>query len=90
MPWGQLNLETTELTQILLQRRFVPPSFNDIRLILNTAQIMGLMSAGPLELATFDGDVTLYDDGQSLEPSNTVIKQIICQSPFHLRSSAKP
>ena len=40
-------------------RRFVPPSFNDIRLLLNTAQIMGLLSAGPLELATFDGDVTL-------------------------------
>lgn len=40
-------------------RRFVPPSFNDIRLILNTAQIMGLLSAGPLDLATFDGDVTL-------------------------------
>lgn len=40
-------------------RRFVPPSFNDIRLILNTAQLIGLTSAGSLELATFDGDVTL-------------------------------
>jgi IMP and pyridine-specific 5'-nucleotidase len=40
-------------------RRFVPPSFNDIRLILNTAQLMGLTSAGPVDLATFDGDVTL-------------------------------
>lgn len=61
-------------------RRFVPPSFNDIRLILNTAQIMSLvrprhptrdtssLTYGPsqLKLLTFDGDVTLYDDGASL------------------------
>ncbi|RMZ90172.1 hypothetical protein DV736_g2583, partial [Chaetothyriales sp. CBS 134916] len=58
-------------------RRFVPPSFNDIRLILNTAQIMSIMTPKPyrgvqtpkgsiLELMTFDGDVTLYDDGASL------------------------
>jgi IMP and pyridine-specific 5'-nucleotidase len=38
----------------------VPPSFNDIRLVLNTAQLMGVTSSGPLDLATFDGDVTLY------------------------------
>ena len=61
-------------------RRFVPPSFNDIRLILNTAQIMSLVrpqhptrdnsdmtpSPSQLKLLTFDGDVTLYDDGASL------------------------
>jgi IMP and pyridine-specific 5'-nucleotidase len=62
-------------------RRFVPPSFNDIRLILNTAQIMSLITpshpsrSAPsfptpdkplLKLLTFDGDVTLYDDGASL------------------------
>ncbi|KAF3207543.1 IMP 5'-nucleotidase, variant 2 [Orbilia oligospora] len=34
-------------------------SFNDIRLILNTAQIMSLVKGGPLQLVTFDGDVTL-------------------------------
>jgi IMP and pyridine-specific 5'-nucleotidase len=55
----------------------VPPSFNDIRLILNTAQIMGVAAAGALDLATFDGDVTLYDDGKSLEPDNPVITRII-------------
>lgn len=41
----------------------MPPSFNDIRLILNTAQLMGLIAqnsdGGGLDLATFDGDVTL-------------------------------
>jgi len=59
-------------------RRFVPPSFNDIRLILNTAQLMGLTSAGPVDLATFDGDVTLYDDGESLEPASPIIPRILC------------
>ena len=41
-------------------RRFVPPSFNDIRLTLNSAQILGLVRDGPPRLVTFDGDVTLY------------------------------
>lgn len=63
--------------RFISSRRFVPPSFNDIRLILNTAQVMGLAAAGPLDLATFDGDVTLYDDGKSLEPDNPVITRII-------------
>jgi IMP and pyridine-specific 5'-nucleotidase len=58
-------------------RRFVPPSFNDIRLVLNTAQIMSLVRTGPLELVTFDGDVTLYDDGQSLTPDNPAIPRIL-------------
>ena len=73
----------------------MPPSFNDVRLVLNTAQLMGVTSTGRLDLATFDGDVTLYgfisnntehetnqissyDDGQSLEPTNPVIQRIIC------------
>lgn len=63
--------------RFISSRRFVPPSFNDIRLILNTAQIMGVTTSGPLDLATFDGDVTLYDDGKSLEPQNEVIARII-------------
>ena len=62
--------------RFISSRRFVPPSFNDIRLILNTAQVKGLAAAGPLDLATFDGDVTLYDDGKSLEPDNPVITRI--------------
>ncbi|PQE07385.1 IMP-specific 5 -nucleotidase 1 protein [Rutstroemia sp. NJR-2017a WRK4] len=66
--------------RFISSRRFVPPSFNDIRLILNTAQLMGVMAEGPVELATFDGDVTLYDDGKSLEPTNPVIERIISKS----------
>lgn len=63
--------------RLISRRRYVPPSFNDVRLILNTAQVMSLVRAGPLELVTFDGDVTLYDDGQSLLPTNPVIPRIM-------------
>lgn len=58
-------------------RRFVPPSFNDIRLTLNTAQLMGLVRRSELQLVTFDGDVTLYDDGAALTADNPVIPRII-------------
>ncbi|KAF2147842.1 IMP-specific 5-nucleotidase [Myriangium duriaei CBS 260.36] len=58
-------------------RRFVAPSFNDIRLVLNTAQLMSLVSGGGVDLMTFDGDVTLYDDGESLNPENPVISRLL-------------
>ena len=35
------------------------------------------MRQGSLGLVTFDGDVTLYDDGQSLMPDNPVIPKIL-------------
>lgn len=57
-------------------RRYVAPSFNDVRLILNSAQIMAV-TGGVLQLATFDGDVTLYDDGMSLEPDNPVVSRLL-------------
>ncbi|KAI4213172.1 MAG: hypothetical protein LQ351_004118 [Letrouitia transgressa] len=58
-------------------RRFVPPSFNDIRLTLNSAQLISLVRGGPIELVTFDGDVTLYEDGQSLKEENPIIQRIL-------------
>lgn len=66
-------------------RRFVPPSFNDIRLILNTAQILSLVQPSShasiqtkkLELMTFDGDVTLYDDGGSLDTTSPVVPYLL-------------
>lgn len=58
-------------------RRFVSPSFNDVRLILNSAQIMAVTTYSSLQLATFDGDVTLYDDGQSLEPSSPIVPRLL-------------
>jgi IMP and pyridine-specific 5'-nucleotidase len=59
-------------------RRFVAPSFNDVRLILNSAQCMAVASTpGALQLATFDGDVTLYDDGGSLEADSPVVPRLL-------------
>lgn len=62
---------------MISRRRFVAPSFNDIRLILNTAQLLGLVRGPGLDLVTFDGDVTLYDDGACLTPDNPAIPRII-------------
>lgn len=59
-------------------RRLVCPSFNDIRLILNTAQALALAKAvEPLKMCTFDGDVTLYEDGKSLANDSEVIARLI-------------
>ena len=58
-------------------RRFVAPSFNDVRLILNSAQILSLVHDGPLRLISFDGDLTLYNDGEALIASNPIIPKII-------------
>lgn len=63
--------------RFISSRRFVAPSFNDIRLVLNTAQVMSLVRTSRLELVTFDGDVTLYDDGESLSPDNPCIPRIL-------------
>ena len=63
--------------RFISSRRFVSPSFNDVRLILNTAQLMAVTTQSTLKLATFDGDVTLYDDGQSLEPASPIISRMI-------------
>ncbi|GJJ72621.1 IMP and pyridine-specific 5'-nucleotidase [Entomortierella parvispora] len=56
-------------------RRFVPPSFNDIRRILNTAQVMAI--APTINLITFDGDMTLYDDGTSFTDNSPLIPLLI-------------
>ncbi|KAI9739354.1 MAG: IMP 5'-nucleotidase [Cirrosporium novae-zelandiae] len=58
-------------------RRFVAPSFNDIRLVLNTAQLLGLVRSGGVKLVTFDGDVTLYPDGGSLTENTPVISRLL-------------
>ncbi|QLQ78269.1 hypothetical protein HG537_0A05160 [Torulaspora globosa] len=65
------------------ERRMVAPSFNDVRRILNTAQVFYFADKrrkyhyNQLRLVTFDGDVTLYDDGGSLDYTNPVIPYIV-------------
>ncbi|KAL1996138.1 hypothetical protein VTN49DRAFT_461 [Thermomyces lanuginosus] len=63
--------------RFISRRRFVAPSFNDVRLILNTAQLMGLVRRSEIRLMTFDGDVTLYDDGCCLTDDSPVIPRLI-------------
>ncbi|BFZ61210.1 IMP 5'-nucleotidase [Saitoella coloradoensis] len=77
--WTKLPLEraflANEERRAISARRFVAPSFNDVRLTLNSAQLMALVD--DLKLITFDGDVTLYNDGGALSPDNPVIPRLI-------------
>lgn len=66
------------------RRILVSPSFNDIRLCLNTAQILALSrhsknehSTHNLKLITFDGDLTLYDDSESIISGSPVTERIM-------------
>ena len=43
----------------------------------NTAQMMALASAGGPQLVTFDGDLTLYEDGESLALGDAVVSRIL-------------
>ncbi|TPX37804.1 hypothetical protein SeMB42_g02723 [Synchytrium endobioticum] len=56
-------------------RRNVPPSFNDVRNILNTAQVMAI--APTLKLITFDGDMTLYADGADFERDSQLVAHLL-------------
>lgn len=73
----QAAFKFQDAKRFISSRRFVAPSFNDIRLILNTAQAMSLVHGGRLDLVTFDGDVTLYDDGEVLTHDNPCIPRIL-------------
>ena len=69
------------------KRRLVAPSFNDIRLVLNTAQILQLSmpfhekadnsKEKLLKLITFDGDITLYDDGKNFDSKSPLLEHIL-------------
>jgi IMP and pyridine-specific 5'-nucleotidase len=56
-------------------RRCIPPSFNDIRHILNTAQVKAIASS--LGLITFDGDMTLYADGADFSKDSKLVDLIV-------------
>ena len=53
-------------------RRFVSPSFNDVRRLLASAQLLEIAERGLLSLVTFDGDYTLYDDGQNIASEDLI------------------
>ncbi|KAJ2539306.1 IMP 5'-nucleotidase [Coemansia sp. RSA 1853] len=62
-------------TNRISARKHVPPSFNDIRRILNMAQVMAI--APELQLVTFDGDMTLYADGQNFADDSALVALLI-------------
>lgn len=60
------------------KRRLVAPSFNDIRLILNTSQLLALSQRGHrVKLITFDGDITLYEDGMNFNHDSPLLDQML-------------
>lgn len=78
--------EIEDQRRSISKRRFVSPSFNDVRIILSTAQVLALAdiykspSADALErlrLVTFDGDVTLYEDGKLLLRDDPIVDRLV-------------
>jgi IMP and pyridine-specific 5'-nucleotidase len=60
----------------LRARRYVPPSFREIRRLFNSATVAAAALAG-LRLLTLDADETIYDDGGTLEFDSPVIPALI-------------
>jgi IMP and pyridine-specific 5'-nucleotidase len=67
--------ENVAVKRSLLNRRFVPPSFNDVRFLLNEAQVVEISK--DLKLVTFDGDMTLYADGGDFERDSVLVSLIV-------------
>lgn len=61
----------------ITKRRHIPPSFNEVRHILNLAQIMAI--GEDLDMITFDGDQTLYSNGGNFDPLNHELALSIVQ-----------
>jgi len=74
LPLVQSFQEYDQLNQIS-SRRFIPPSFNDTRHILNRAQIRAISKK--LKLISFDADQTIYQDGKNLEKDSEICHDII-------------
>ncbi|KAJ2401917.1 IMP 5'-nucleotidase [Coemansia sp. RSA 2559] len=64
-----------DLKNKISARKHVPPSFNDVRRILNMAQLMAISQR--LQLVTFDGDMTLYDDGRNFEKDSDLTRLLV-------------
>jgi len=56
-------------------RRFIPPSFTEIRHILNLAQLSAICKQ--VKLMTFDADGTLFDDGHNLEKGSSILEPLM-------------
>ncbi|ORY79850.1 IMP-specific 5-nucleotidase [Protomyces lactucae-debilis] len=63
--------------RFISSRRFVAPSFNDIRHVLSVAQLLAHARSNDLKLITFDGDLTLYEHGQGIEPDSEILPLLL-------------
>ncbi|KAJ3394330.1 IMP 5'-nucleotidase [Lobulomyces angularis] len=70
------------LKRSIASRTLVPPSFNDVRHILNFAQVKAI--APTLKLITFDGDMTLYADGKDFARDSVLVALMIQLLAFDL------
>jgi IMP and pyridine-specific 5'-nucleotidase len=59
----------------MVARRMVAPSFNDVRHLLNYAQVSAI--APTLKLITFDGDMTLYADGADFSRDSKLVHHLL-------------
>uniref|UniRef100_M4BE62 IMP-specific 5'-nucleotidase 1 n=1 Tax=Hyaloperonospora arabidopsidis (strain Emoy2) TaxID=559515 RepID=M4BE62_HYAAE len=58
-----------------LARKRVPPTFREIRHVLNLATTNAI--AGKLKLVTFDADDTIYEDGGSIRQTSRMVQIIV-------------
>ncbi|KAG7397100.1 IMP 5'-nucleotidase [Phytophthora boehmeriae] len=58
-----------------LARKRVPPTFKEVRHVLNVATTNAI--AGKLKLVTFDADDTIYEDGGSISKSSRMVQVIV-------------
>lgn len=67
--------------RLISRRNLVSPSFNDVRSVLNSAQVLALTKGtepgSRVRLMTFDGDVTLYEDGKNLSLDSPLVKCLV-------------
>ncbi|CAI5747048.1 unnamed protein product [Peronospora destructor] len=67
-------LEYDTKTHFLARKR-VPPTFKEVRHILNLATTNAI--AGKLKLVTFDADDTIYEDGGTVRKSSTMVQIVV-------------
>ncbi|KAG6611105.1 IMP-specific 5'-nucleotidase [Phytophthora cinnamomi] len=67
-------LEYDARTHFLARKR-VPPTFKEVRHVLNLATTNAI--AGKLKLVTFDADDTIYEDGGSISKSSRMVQIIV-------------
>ncbi|KAJ0409276.1 hypothetical protein P43SY_006773 [Pythium insidiosum] len=59
----------------LLARKRVPPTFKEVRHILNLSVVNAI--AGHLKLVTFDADDTIYEDGGSIKATSGMVSIVV-------------